>query len=148
MTIFMKEAEDRETGSPLPGPYGRRHFTHKRMERWIRLQQFVYGLPEDYAYAVCSTMPSARGPAEARALVTVGWMTWFGSGKGSDPQHALALALLNADGALSTNGPRAFLHRLRAWLFRRLRFFPWRRGEAKRSAPVAAVTAREERLAG
>ena len=95
-------------------PIERKHFTHKRLERWIRLQQFVYGLSDDYSYAVCTS--EKDGVAESRALVTVGWMTWFGHGKGADRQHALALALLEASEALSSNGTRVFFHGISRWI--------------------------------
>ena len=78
----------------------RRHFTHKKLERWIRLQQFVYGLPEEYSYAVCVTEQG-----------------------GNSESHALVLALLEAGEALSANSSRVILHkvmhRLTHWMFRR-----------------------------
>jgi hypothetical protein len=119
----------------------KRHFTHKRLERWIRLQQFVYGLPDDYAYAVCTT--ERAGGAESRALVTVGWLTWFGHGKGTSRQHALALALLDASEALTSNSTRVFWHGLSRWVWRRL-------GLPRATArSVAAEEQRaDERLAG
>ena len=134
------------TGLPDGTPRGapeypeRRSFTHKRLERWIRLQQFVYGLPDDYAYAVRSL--ERGGVAESHALVTVGWMTWFGSAKGTDRQHSLALALLEASEALSANGTRAFLHEVSRWVWSRLR--PARVVSPAREAPPAE----DQRLAG
>jgi hypothetical protein len=86
----------------------KRHQTHKRLERWIRLQQFVYGLPDDYSYAVCTT--EREGKFESRALVSVGWMTWFGHGMGPDRQHSLSVALLEASEAFSANGTKVFFH--------------------------------------
>lgn len=117
MTTGQPEQEQGMSSNALPQE--RKHFTHKRLERWIRLQQFVYGLPDDYAYAV--HMTEKDGQAESRALVTVGWMTWFGHGKGSDRQHSLALALLEASEALSSNGTRVFFHGLSRWIWSRLR---------------------------
>lgn len=108
------------TGQPesdVPALHERRHFIHKRLERWIRLQQFVYGLPEEYAYAVRSSREGDR--TVSRALVNVGWMTWFGVGRGTDRQHALALALLGANDAWSANGTRVFFHELSRWFGRR-----------------------------
>ncbi len=92
----------------------KRNLVHRRMERWIRLQQFVYGLPDDYSYAVC-IRECGEGVCESRTLVKVGWMTWFGQGKGTDRQHSLALALLETSEALSSNGTRVFFHGLKSW---------------------------------
>ncbi len=91
----------------------KRHLTHKRMERWIRLQQFVYGLPDDFSYAGCTT--EKNGYFESRALVNVGWMSWFGKGKGSDRQHSLAVALLDSTEAISANGTKVFFHGINRW---------------------------------
>lgn len=117
-TTGLPEGGREPTAMPAIG-IERRHFTHKRLERWIRLQQFVYGLPDDYSYAVCTS--ERNGQAESRALVTVGWMTWFGQGRGADRQHSLALALLEASEALSSNGTRVFLHGFTRWVWSRLR---------------------------
>ncbi len=115
-----------------PEPQEKQHLTHKRMERWIRLQQFVYGLPDDYVYAVCTTENGGR--AESHALVTIGWMTWFGRGRGTDRQHSLALALLDTSEALSANSTKVFLHGLSRWLtrgFQALRPIPTERGSGQ-----------------
>lgn len=100
--------------------FERRHVTHKRMERWIRLQQFVYGLPEDYAYAIC--LREHGGRVHGHVLIRVGWLTWFGFGKGADRQHALALALLDTQEAWTSNGSRLVLFKVRAWCLRTLAF--------------------------
>ncbi|HEY8280530.1 MAG TPA: hypothetical protein VIH99_12950 [Bdellovibrionota bacterium] len=123
----------------------RRHLTHKRMERWIRLQQFVYGLPEEYAYAV--RISTRNGRTESSALVTVGWMSWFGRGLGSDRQHSLGLALLNASEALSANGTRLFLHNVARWLLSCLNVFRPRR-EASRRSELPAEIDHTDLLAG
>ena len=105
---------------PLHEQRENRHLTHRRMERWIRLQQFVYGLPSDYSYAVCvrqaQTEDEKDGRHESRALVKVGWMSWYGFGRGADPQHSLAVALLETSEALSANGTSVFLHRVKRWI--------------------------------
>ncbi|MGZ3650298.1 MAG: hypothetical protein ACXVB9_17895 [Bdellovibrionota bacterium] len=111
------------------------------MERWIRLQQFVYGLPDDYSYAVCTTERS-DGRAESCALVTVGWMTWFGRGKGSDRQHSLALALLETSEALSSNSTRVFWQSVKLWFRRQLRLI---KALPARAEPEEDI---EQRLAG
>jgi hypothetical protein len=136
--MITGQPEGARQGSASAETVERRHFTHKRLERWIRLQQFVYGLPDDYSYAVCTTERDGR--AESRALVTVGWMTWFGHGKGADRQHALALALLEASEALSSNSTRVFFHGLSRWFLRRLR--------PAKPVPARSTEAEPERLAG
>lgn len=88
----------------------RRNQTHKRMDRWIRLQQFVYGLPDDFSYAICVREEGAI--LESHSLVRVGWMSWFGRGVGSDRQHSLAVALLGANEALSSNSTAALVHKV------------------------------------
>jgi hypothetical protein len=99
-------------------PVERRHYAHKRVERWIRLQQFVYGLPDDYAYAVC--LRERNGRSESAALVSVGWLTWFGRAKGADRQHALALTLLEMSEAITSSSGRIFWQTIKTWLRRRL----------------------------
>lgn len=88
----------------------RRNQTHKRMDRWIRLQQFVYGLPDDYSYAIC--VREDNGLFESHSLVRVGWMNWFGRGAGADRQHSLAVALLGTTEALSANPTAAIVHKI------------------------------------
>lgn len=88
----------------------RRNQTHKRMDRWIRLQQFVYGLPDEYSYAIC--VRESDGAFESHSLVKVGWMSWFGRGAGADRQHSLAVALLDTTEALSANSTAALMHRV------------------------------------
>jgi hypothetical protein len=131
-------AEKSEMGEPnLEGlePSDRRHYAHKRVERWIRLQQFVYGLPDDYAYAVC--IRERAGRAESATLVSVGWLTWFGRAKGADRQHALALALLEMREAITSSSGRIFWQTVRTWLRRRLL-----------GARIRVESEAEERLAG
>lgn len=124
----------------------KRNLIHRRMERWIRLQEFVYGLPDDYSYAVC-IREVGSGVCESRALVKVGWMSWFGQGKGSDRQHSLAVALLETSEALSSNSTTVFFHGIRRWfrnLFGVLRF-------SSTISPKVKATPKpfeEDRLAG
>lgn len=109
-------SEDAPGGEPLE----RKHFVHRRVERWIRLQQFVFGLPEDdFSYAIRIT--DVDGRAESNALITVGWMTWFGRGRGSDRQSSLALALLETTEAYSSNGSRLLWQAVKCWFRRRVR---------------------------
>ncbi|RYZ99555.1 MAG: hypothetical protein EOP11_19310 [Proteobacteria bacterium] len=98
----------------------RRHFTHKRMERWIRLQQFVFGLPDDYSYAIC-TSAKGDGQFQSRTLVKIGWMSWYGDGVGGDRQHSLSVSLLDAAEALSANSSTVFWHSVSKWMKRGLR---------------------------
>jgi hypothetical protein len=98
--------------------HDKRHLLHKRMERWIRLQQFVYGLPDDYSYAIRAT--DHNGESECRALIRVGWMSWYASARGSDRQHALALSLLETSEAICRSPYKVFMHLLRR-SFRRAR---------------------------
>lgn len=121
--------------------FERRHFTHKRMERWIRLQQFVFGLPDDYSYAICTTA-TPDGKFRSRTLVKVGWMTWFGDGRGTDRQHSLAVSLLDTTEALSSNSSAVFWHTLSKWVSQGLGRI--RRGKRK-PAPVLAHDSREEK---
>jgi hypothetical protein len=104
----------------------RRNQTHKRMDRWIRLQQFVYGLPDDYSYAIC--MKESKNVFETHSLVRVGWMNWYGRGLGADRQHGLAVALLGTSEALSANSTATLMHKI-ARLFRFVR-------KSKAAAPV------------
>ena len=104
---------------PAPEPTERRHYAHRRVERWVRLQQFVYGLPDDYAYAVC--LRERDGRSESATLVSVGWLTWFGRARGADRQHALALALLEMREAYTSSGGRIFWQTVKSWFLRRLR---------------------------
>jgi hypothetical protein len=112
---------------------------HKRMERWIRLQQFVFGLPDDYAYAVClSGGPGGR--QKSFSLVRVGYMSWFGTGAGADRQHSLAVALLNTEEAISANSTSVFLHRMG-------KIFGWRKKYHPRPlAPQSGEEIRERSL--
>ena len=118
--------------------FEKRHFTHKRMERWIRLQQFVFGLPDDYTYAICTTA-GKDGKFRSRTLVKVGWMSWYGDGRGSDRQHSLAVSLLDTVEALSANSSTVFWHTLGKWVsqgFGRLRH-----KEARRDTPALVPAA-------
>jgi hypothetical protein len=139
--MIAEQPESNQEATNLMERHERRHFAHKRLERWIRLQQFVYGLPDDYAYAVCITEKNAQ--VESRALVSVGWMTWFGYGKGSDRQHSLALALLEASDALSSNTTRVFFHFLNRLVFRRLRL-----PQGKTPPTEVTIAETDKRLAG
>jgi hypothetical protein len=105
MATLPEETE--KTRVPLAD---RRNQTHKRMDRWIRLQQFVYGLPDDYSYAIC--MKEGGDSFEAHSLVRVGWMSWYGRGQGADRQHGLAVALLGTSEALSANSTATLMHKL------------------------------------
>ncbi|RZA07462.1 MAG: hypothetical protein EOP11_07615 [Proteobacteria bacterium] len=119
----MDWPQSKESSSADSAPQGeRRHFTHKRMERWIRLQQFVFGLPDDYSYAICTTQ-KAGGEFRSRTLVKVGWMSWYGDGIGGDRQHSLSVSLLDAAEALSANSSTVFWHSVSKWVkkgFRRV----------------------------
>jgi hypothetical protein len=104
--MMAKKAEEAEKiRVPLAD---RRSQTHKRMDRWIRLQQFVYGLPDDYSYAIC--LKENGSSFESHTLVRVGWMNWYGSGAGVDRQHSLAVALLGTTEALSANPTATLMH--------------------------------------
>lgn len=107
MDLNEKKTGARAARHPLAD---RRHFVHKQMERWIRLQQFVFGLPEDYSYAVC-VRENFSGQQESSALVRVGSMSWFGHGAGADRQHALAVTLLNTVEAITANSTSVFFHK-------------------------------------
>jgi len=140
----MKALQNDEyrVGDDAPS-FERRHFTHKRMERWIRLQQFVFGLPDDYSYAICTTTEK-NGKFRSRSLVKVGWMSWYGDGRGSDRQQSLAVSLLDTVEAISANSSTVFWHSVSKWMnqsFRRLR----RRAPAPGVAN-AAETAEEKQL--
>lgn len=107
--IMATQPEATEKRVPLAD---KRNPVHKRLDRWVRLQQFVYGLPDDdYAYAVCITRDRA-GNYESKSLVRVGWMNWFGLGHGVDRHHALAVSLLETTEAVSTNSSAVLLHKL------------------------------------
>jgi len=117
----------------------KRNAIHKRMERWIRLQQFVFGLPDDYSYAVCLTENHA-GTQQSFGLVKVGYMNWFGTGAGADRQHALAVALLNTVEAISSNSTSVFFHRVG-------KIFGWKtKRVARPMAPVEGGEIRERSL--
>ena len=128
----MKMGQQKNSGA------SERHLTHRRLERWIRLQQFVYGLPDDYSYAVF--LSQGNGSSKGCALVSVGWMSWFGQGKGADPQHALAVALLESSEALSANARASFFHRMRRRFLQLLRSFKRsdRKKEQKREDLLAS----------
>jgi hypothetical protein len=117
----------------------RRNQTHKRMDRWIRLQQFVYGLPEDYSYAIC--VRENGGSFESHSLVRVGWMSWYGRGIGADRQHSLAVALLGTTEALSANSTAALVHRIG-------RLFRFGRKQKPSTRPVVQDGQLGELLAG
>jgi hypothetical protein len=140
----MSQRNDEYRVSEDAPVFEKRHFTHKRMERWIRLQQFVFGLPDDYSYAICTTADK-NGEFRSRTLVKVGWMSWYGDGRGSDRQHSLAVSLLDTEEALSSNSSTVFWHTLSKWVsqgFGRLRR---KEGAGLPSAP-AAMTAEEKQL--
>lgn len=121
----------------------RRNQTHKRMDRWIRLQQFVYGLPDDYSYAIC--VKESAGSFESYSLVKVGWMNWFGRGFGSDRQHSLAVALLSTTEALSANSTATLLHKVQK-IGRLFRFIRKNRSAARPLAQDGSLSG--ELLAG
>lgn len=103
-------------GAQDGGAGDRLHLTHKRLDRWIRLQQFVYGLPDDYSYAVVTSSPGYGRKCESHALVKVGWMSWYGYGRANERQHSLAVALLETSEALSANSSTVYLHQAGRWL--------------------------------
>lgn len=120
--------------------HDKRHLLHKRMERWIRLQQFVYGLPEDYSYAIRVT--DDLSGAHCTTFVRMGWMTWFGRARGTDRQHALALSLMETSEAICNSPQKMFLH-----IFRRSLRFAWA-GFWKRRATLLVSDETEELKAG
>jgi hypothetical protein len=120
----------------------RRHFVHKRLDRWIRLQQFVYGLPDDYSYAACI---AGRDVASSQVLVNVGWMCWFGQGKGAHRQHALAVSLLHSEEAASASPSAVFFHRLQRIVRSVQNVF--NRKERKKGLPVSRALEERELLA-
>lgn len=141
MAAQLKNGTETVVRAPLAD---KKHLTHKRMERWIRLQQFVYGLPADYSYAVCvKETPSGH---ECRTFVKVGWMAWFGRGEGSDRQHSIAVALLNTAEAVSLNSSAVFLHRMKSVLRSRLIF--WKAKAARPESRAVAAGLGQELLAG
>lgn len=94
----------------------KRGVVHRRLERWVRLQQFVYGLPDDYTYAVCTR--ASGDQFVGKSLVKVGWMTWFGEGRGPDRQHAIAISLLETTDAVTASSYRMLWHAARRWVRR------------------------------
>lgn len=106
----LKKIERIEASVPAVGAAEKRNLVHKRLDRWIRLQQFVYGLPDDYSYALVVSHPSGGARARSRSLVRVGWMSWFGEGSAVDRHQALAVSLLNASEALSSSASAVYLH--------------------------------------
>lgn len=126
----------------------KRNLTHKRLERWIRLQQFVYGLPDDYSYAIRTS--EVNGKSVSRTLVRVGWMTWYGEGRGADRQHSLAISLLDTTEAISGNSTRVFFHNIKKWAFRNARRFLGTRELAPRASMSEASATNEsnELMAG
>jgi hypothetical protein len=130
------EPGDLERRQPLAD---RRNAIHKRMERWIRLQQFVFGLPDDYSYAVFLS-GSPDGHQKSFSLVRVGCMNWYGAGSGADRQHALAVALLNTEEAISANSTNVFFYHLG-------KILGWRKKYAPRPlAPQSGEEIRERSL--
>ncbi len=123
--IAVAEAEKIEKVEKRADYLDKRHLMHKRMERWMRLQQFVYGLPDDYAYAIHSK--DVGGRCVTKVLVQVGWMSWFGEGKGVDRQHSLAISLLDTTEALSSNSSTVMVHSVMKWFSRFLRRFSGQR---------------------
>jgi hypothetical protein len=124
---MLPEQAERERRIPLAD---KKHQSHRRMERWIRLQQFVYGLSDDYSYAIC--VKEGGGRYESHALVRVGWMNWFGRGAAGERQHSLASALLATSEAISSNPSAVVLHRIQCHLDRIGRFFGLGREKGKR----------------
>jgi hypothetical protein len=124
---MLPEQAERERRVPLAD---KKHQNHKRMERWIRLQQFVYGLSDDYSYAIC--VKESAGFYESHALVRVGWMNWFGRGAAGERQHSLASALLAASEAISSNPSAIVLHKIQCHLNRLGRLFGLGKEKSKR----------------
>lgn len=120
----------------------RRNQTHKRMDRWIRLQQFVYGLPDEYSYAIC--VKESGGSFESHSLVKVGWMNWFGRGTGVDRQHSLAVALLGTTEALSANSTATLVHKV----YKIGRLFRFARKGKAANRPLPGEPLADELLAG
>lgn len=123
----------------------KKHVLYRRMERWLRLQQFVYGLPaDDYAYAIHAS--DRAGLSTCRSLVRVGWFTWYGVGHAMDRHQALASALLETSEAVSANPYRVFLFSATRWAQR-----VWRRVSERRWVPMPSAVpaqAKNEVLAG
>lgn len=113
----------------------------KRMERWLRLQQFVYGLPDDFSYSVRTR--ERNGVVDCYTLVKAGWMTWYGHGRAVDGQQALALALKETGAALSAGFYRILFHR---FTLRMRSLWAQLRGRGTRVAEAGAESA--ELLAG
>lgn len=107
--VIQLERARRE--APRPETFGcsdSRQLLCRRMERWLRLQQFVYGLPDDFSYSVRTR--EGNGQVDCHTLVKSGWMTWYGHGRAVDSQQALALALQETGAALSANFYRLMFH--------------------------------------
>ncbi|MGE3262417.1 MAG: hypothetical protein AB7K68_11610 [Bacteriovoracia bacterium] len=119
----------------------KKHLLYRRMERWVRLQQFVYGLPDDFSYSVHATENS--GVVTCRTLVRVGWMSWYGVGKAADRQQALSVALLETSEAISANAYKVFFYSLSKWLGARWRFTKL---PARSNLPKLMKNARENEL--
>lgn len=119
----------------------KKHLLYRRMERWVRLQQFVYGLPDDFSYSVHAT--EKGGVFTCRTLVRAGWMSWYGVGKATDRQQALSLALLQASEAISANAYKVFFYSLSKWLGARWRFTRARAGSVP---PKLMKATRENKL--
>lgn len=119
----------------------KKHLLYRRMERWVRLQQFVYGLPGEFSYSVHST--EEGGVATCRTLVNVGWMSWYGVGRAPDPQQALALALLETSDAITASAHKVFFYSVAKWLKR-----GWRRirGAGNSAGPAPQTEGNESRL--
>ncbi|MGZ3694038.1 MAG: hypothetical protein ACXWQO_07545 [Bdellovibrionota bacterium] len=86
----------------------------RRMERWVRLQQFVYGLSDDFCYSVFASKDS--GISTCRTLVRVGEMSWYGEGRAADQEQALSLALVATSEAISASSYKVFMYSLTKWL--------------------------------
>ena len=87
-----------------------------RVERWIRLQQFLHELDSDYSYAMRFFERDQRW--DSCTLISSGGLTWFGRARAKDRQKGLASALMEAGEALSSNCLNVFFFKLKNRLLR------------------------------
>jgi hypothetical protein len=117
----------------------KKNLLYHRMERWVHLQQFVYGLGDDFSYSVYAS--ENGGICTCRTLVRIGDMSWFGEGSAADRQQALAQALIATSEAISANSYRVFCFSVSKWL---TDFWPGLRKRPEQTVEEAAI--RDEQL--